>query len=228
MANILNVFPLSIYRGTVALDPAARSRMIEAVLEMGRTQPRKVTGATWTGDINGFAFLHQDPRFDELFAGFSDHLRRYLDHLDIDRDKLCLYYTRSWATISQGKEFIAPHKHRQSHLSLVYYLKKPAGSGAISFSNSDAPNQFAPYLFREEAVQHGIIKEPTIFNTQAVNVDAGEGDVLIFPSTTTHSTAPNLSEQPRLSIAVDIVTTVRDSQLLEFLLPDLDKWTLAS
>lgn len=45
---------------------------------------------------------------------------------------------------------------------------------------------------------------------------------------TQHTTEPNLSGKPRLSIAVDIVTTVKESGLLEFMLPDLDKWTRAS
>ena len=94
--------------------------------------------------------------------------------------------------------------------------------------NSDAPNQFAPNLFRNEMMQHGILEETGIVNAQAVDLDPEEGDVLIFPSMTQHGTLANLSDEPRISIAVDIVVTVEDSGLLEFLLPDLDKWTLAT
>jgi uncharacterized protein (TIGR02466 family) len=228
MADIVNAFPLSIYRNTLAMDPQVKARMIDTVLAMGRAQPRKTKGRTWTGDINGFGFLHQDHRFAELFAAFPGHLRQYLDYLKIDADKLCLYYTRSWATVSQGRENIAPHRHRLSHISLVYYLRKPANSGGIRFMDADAPNQFAPYLFREEMLTHGVVKQPTLVNTRAITLEPKEDDVWIFPSMVEHATEYNLSDEPRLSIAVDIVTTIKDSEVLEFMLPDLDRWTLAS
>jgi uncharacterized protein (TIGR02466 family) len=229
MPNIVNAFPLSIYRDALSLDAGVRERMVEAVLDMGLISTSWVRSPdrTWTGDVNGFGFLHQDRRFAELFAAFSDHLRCYLDFLKIDPEKIRLYYTRSWATISQGQESISPHRHRQSHISLVYYLTKPANSGGISFTNREAPNQFAPNLFNRQIIAHGIIKESAIFNTQVVNMDPEEGDLLIFPSMTQHGTAPNLSGEPRLSIAVDIVMTIKDAGQLEFLLPDLDRWTPA-
>lgn len=227
MPDIVNAFPLSIYRSPLTIDPLIRARMVETVLEMSRTRPRKSEGSSWTGDVNGFGFLHQDPRFVDLFAAFPEHLNQYLRFLKLDPDQLHLYYTRSWATIAQGQERINPHRHRQSHISVVYYLSKPEQSGGIAFFDPEAPNQFAPHLFREETLRHGIVKEPAIFNTQAVNLEPKEGEVLIFPSMTQHATEPNLSDKPRMSIAVDIVTTVKESGLLEFMLPDLDKWTLA-
>ena len=228
MPDVINLFPLSVYRSALSIDPAAKGRMVDAVLEMSQTQPRKFEGRTWTGDINGFGFLHQDRRFSELFGAFPQHLNEYLDLLKIDPDKLRLYYTRSWATVSQGREQITPHRHRQAHLSLVYYLKKPEQSGGICFMDKEPPNQFTPYLFREEMRHHRVVKEPALFNSQVVTMHPKEDDVCIFPAMVEHATEPNLSDQPRLSIAVDIVATVKDSGLLEFMLPDLDRWTLAS
>jgi len=228
MADIVNAFPLSIYRNTLALDPQLKAGLIATALEMGRARPRRPQGRSWTGDVHGYGFLHQDHRFAELFAAFPEHLRQYLEFLKIDPDKLRLYYTRSWATVSQGRESIAPHRHRLSHISLVYYLKKPASSGGLRFIDADAPNQFAPYLFREEMLAQGVVKQPALFNTKMITLQPKEDDVWIFPSMVEHATEPNLSNEPRISIAVDIVTTVKDSDVLEFMLPDLDRWTLAS
>lgn len=228
MADIVNAFPLSIYRDTLAIDPQLKARMVATALEMSQVRRRPSKGGSWTGDVHGYGFLHQDHRFAELFAMFSEHLRRYLDFLKIDPDKLRLYYTRSWATVSQGRERIAPHRHRLSHISLVYYLKKPADSGGIRFMDGDAPNQFAPALFGEEMLKQGIVKELALFNTTSITLQPKEDDVCIFPSLTEHATEPNLSDEPRVSIAVDIVTTVRDSDVLELMLPDLDRWSPAS
>ena len=111
---------------------------------------------------------------------------------------------------------------------MVYYLQKPPQSGGIAFFNNTAPNQFAPNLFHDDMIKNGIIKESALVNSQIINMDPEEGTVLIFPSMTRHGTAPNLTDQPRLSIAVDIVATVHYSEFLEFLLPDLDKWSPAS
>jgi hypothetical protein len=121
-----------------------------------------------------------------------------------------------------------PNCHRLSHISLVYYLKKPANSGGIRFIDADAPNQFAPYLFREEMLEQGVVKQPALFNTKMITLQPKEDDVWIFPSMVEHATEPNLSNEPRVSIAVDIVSTVKDSDVLEFMLPDLDRWSLAS
>ena len=228
MADIVNAFPLSIYRNALAIDPQLKAGLIETALEMGRARPRRAKGRSWTGDVHGYGFLHQDHRFAELFAAFPAHLRQYLEFLKIDSDKLRLYYTRSWATVSQGQESIAPHRHRLSHISLVYYLKKPANSGGIRFIDTDAPNQFAPYLFREEMLEQGVVKQPALFNTKMITLQPKEDDVWIFPSMVEHATEPNLSNEPRVSIAVDIVSTVKDSDVLEFMLPDLDRWSLAS
>jgi hypothetical protein len=75
---------------------------------------------------------------------------------------------------------------------------------------------------------HGVVKQPALVNTRAITLEPKEDDVWIFPSMVEHATEHNLSSEPRLSIAVDIVTTVKQGEVLEFMLPDLDRWTLAS
>lgn len=45
---------------------------------------------------------------------------------------------------------------------------------------------------------------------------------------TRHATEPNLRPEPGVSIAVDILATVRDVAALEFLLPDPERWTRVS
>lgn len=225
MPDIVNVFPLSVYRDALGSDPGSREEMVQAILAMGGQTLRKSQGLSWTGDVNGFEFLHRDERFEALFAKFSSHLNAYLEFLAVDPGKLHLFFTRSWATISYGGERIKSHSHKQSHISLVYYLRKPKDSGGISFLDRDAPNQFAPHLFREEMVKFGILKEIQQFNAHAISLDPGEDDVLIFPSKALHETMPSKTSEPRISIAVDIVATLKDSTGLEYMLPDPVQWT---
>lgn len=136
-------------------------------------------------------------------------------------------YTRSWATLSQGKERIKEHSHAQSHISLVYYLKKPADSGGLTFVNNDPPNQIAPQIFNPRMSRFGILRKADLANTTAANLNPEEGEVVIFPSKTRHRTQPNEGVESRISIAADIVLTVKNSAGLEHLLPDLDRWQAA-
>ena len=183
MPDIINLFPLSVYREPQPIDPSLREQLVQAVFEMS-AQPvmKQSSGSSWTGDVNGFELLHKDPRFAPLFELMPAHLRRYLDVLGVNPEKVHLYYTRAWATVARGPEKIYPHNHLQSHISLVYYLKKPPDSGGISFMNQEAPNQFAPQIFRDLMLKFGVLKEMHHLNALSVDFFTNESDILIFPS----------------------------------------------
>ena len=53
---------------------------------------------------------------------------------------------------------------------------------------------------------------------------AKEGDIVIFPSKTIHSTQPNASNKERISISADISLIAKDSKLLEHLTPPISNW----
>jgi uncharacterized protein (TIGR02466 family) len=224
MSEVVNLFPLTLYRDAIVIEAEQRIAMIEAILDMAANSSTPRPGRSWTGDVKGYESLHNDPRFAALFARFSDPITKYIEMLGVNREKIEVYYTRSWGTISRGGEKIHLHSHKQSHISLVYYLKKPAGSSGISFMDYDAPNEFAPNIFHESMVRSEILREIQQLNAVTVNLNPSEGDVLLFPSKTTHAIVPNKGDEPRISIAVDIVITVKDSKGLEYLLPSLDTW----
>ena len=198
--------------------------MAKAVLEMASDPTNKLPGTSWTGDVNGYESLHNDARFTTLFESFSGPIKAYLETLGVDHKKIDVYYTRAWATVSHRDERIHAHDHKQSHISLVYYLQKPEDSSGIAFVNDYAPNEFAPNLFHEEMLRFKILQKSQQLNAASVKINPGEGDVLIFPSKAVHAIVPNKSAEPRTSIAVDIVVTLRESDGLEYLLPNLSTW----
>ncbi len=225
MAKLVHLFPLTVFQSTVSPDADARARMVEAVVDMGRERvQQRAPGISWTGDLNGYELLHNDPRFASLFASFARPLNEYLELFRIDQQKMRLYFTRSWATLSRRGDSTQAHTHMQSHISLVYYLSKPADSSGISFIEKNAPNQFAPNLFNPAMVRSGVLREVQQYNTQKVYLEPKEDDLLIFPSKVLHEIPPNPSDGLRISIACDIVATVRDSSGLEYLLPGPESW----
>jgi len=225
MANLLHLFPLTVFQSSVSVAPAEREEMVQAIVEMSRVRAaQKAPGVAWTGDLNGYGMLHNDPRFAALFASFQRPLYEYLELLRISQERVRLYFTRSWPTLSTRGDSTQAHEHMQSHISLVYYLKKPADSSGITFVEKDAPNQFAPNLFSNTHLKAGVLKEIQELNAQKIFVQPSEDDVLIFPSKALHEIPTNPSNDLRVSIACDIVATVRDSAGLEYLLPDPGTW----
>ena len=224
MPQTVNLFPLTIFRESLAIDADQRAALVNAVLEMSNDATNKIPGTSWTGDVNGYESLHNDPRFATLFEKFAGPIQMYVETLGVDSDKIDVYYTRAWATVSRQDERIHAHDHKQSHISLVYYLQKPEGSSGIAFVNDYAPNEFAPNLFHEEMARFKVLRKSQELNAASVKLNPSEGDVIIFPSKAVHAIVPNRSAEPRISIAVDIVVTLRESDGLEYLLPNLRTW----
>lgn len=224
MPEISNLFPLSIYKERLEIDADYKNRLVDEILEMGNYDVEKKPGSAWTGDVHALDSLHNEEFFQKLFQSFSKPLLGYLDHLGIDPQKIDLYFTRSWATISRHNEKIGRHSHVESHISLVYYLKKPANAGMIVFGQTNPPNEFSPHLFHAQVMECGIKYKNTIFNSDSALVDPNEGDLFIFPSKTQHGTTRNETSDIRISVTSDIVATLREPQHIEVLMPRVDQW----
>lgn len=228
--RLTDLFPLSIYRNAVGVPEAHglsadqyRGAMVEAVYEMERTGTEVDPLTCWTGDTHGFEFIHKQDLFRPLFALLADEVGAYLDALGLRTEEIHLYWTRSWAVIVRGQQVIKDHAHRQSHISLTYYLTRPDGSAPLVFVDLDAPNQFTPRLFHEKL--QGIRREPfTWRNSREHACDGEPGDVIIFPSAAMHGVRAGTAEEDRISLSADIVVTLKDSTGREFLMPDIATW----
>ena len=63
-------------------------------------------------------------------------------------------------------------------------------------------------------------------NASAVNIEANEGDLVIFPSKTFHGTSqnPNINNKDRISIAADVSIFAKDSTNLEQFITPIKEW----
>jgi uncharacterized protein (TIGR02466 family) len=224
MPKITNMFPLSIYKDTVVIDNDYKEKLVNQILKMGNHDIKKSSDIAWTGDVHAFDFMHREELFQSLFDSFSKPLFGYVEHLGVDPQKIDLYYTRSWATISDQHQKIPAHSHVQSHISVAYYLLKPMNSGGIIFSHTNPPNEFSPNLFNSQMFENNVLLEDNVFNAKAALLDPQESEIFIFPSKTRHETQSNKTQNIRISIAADIVVTLREQTNVEFLMPNIDKW----
>ena len=185
----------------------------------------KNQSSAWTGDTQGFEYIHNNPIFDDFFLEVKKAIIEYLNVLEIDHNQLEIFIQRSWATISREKENIALHKHLQSHLSFAYYLKKSEGDANLLFVDETKHNEFLPGLFLSPSSnKKEIIKKRNIANSGAIVFEAKEDEIVIFPSKTSHQTQPNVKNNDRISLSADIFIAAKNSENMEHLVTPFKNW----
>ena len=226
--GILNFFPLTVFKTKISLENNLKKEMIDEIYRMEKESSSinlKGKGRSWTGDTQGFEFLHKNLKFEKFFIEVKKKLIEYFELMKIDHNQLDIYLQSSWATLSREVEHISIHKHMQSHLSFAYYLKKEKTDANIVFVNENHPNEFLPALFSSPGAQKKeIIKGRNIYNSPLVICEASEDEILIFPSKTPHQTQKNINNNDRISISADIFITTKVSKNLEHLVTPYSDW----
>jgi len=228
MGQIFNFFPLSVLKAKIELSDEQKKKMLDEIFKMKKKSSNieyKNQSSSWTGDTQGFEYIHNNPLFDDFFIEVKKKIIEYLDSLQVDYEQLNIFIQRSWATISKSTESIALHKHLQSHLSFAYYLKKADTDANLLFVDETKHNEFLPGLFLSPTSnKKQIIKKRNISNTAAIVFDAKEDEIVIFPSKTPHQTQPNIKNNDRVSISADIFITSKNSENLEHLVTPFQNW----
>ena len=227
MKNI-NLFALSLFQEKILIDENIKKEMINEIQSMvseSKNKDYKISRDSWTGDTQGFEYLYKNKKFNILFEEIKKQLINYIKKLGINENEIDLYMTRSWATVSRREERISSHKHRQSHISFAYYLKKNKDDANIVFYDEYFQNEFVPGLFTSSTLRNkGVINELNIFNASNIDIPVEENDIIIFPSKALHGTQSNKTNDERISISGDVVCVSKNSELLETIMPPINNW----
>ena len=226
--KILNLFPSSIVQDKISIEQDIKKEMIKEIENMllnSKNIKDKGTLDSWTGDTQGFEYIFKNKKFNLLLQEIKKTIIKYLNHLGIDDNKIEIYMTRSWATVSNGDEKILPHKHKQSHISFAYYLRKNSNDSNIIFYDEHFQNEIIPGLFTSRTIRKGgVLKTSNLFNAPSIDIKVEEDDILVFPSKSLHGTQSNKSNNGRISISGDVICVAKDSGLLENLIPPINNW----
>ncbi len=223
--KIYNLFPLTVMQDKIHLESKERDILINEIKRMKLETENKKTNFAWTGDTKGHEFLFSNKLFSSLSAKISNSIIQYLKILEINTDKLDIYYQRSWATFTENKQSINFHTHSQSNLSFAYYLSKPENSGGIIFRSNELQNEVAKNIFTSSKLDKSLINKPNQYNSDRSMFDLEQDSIIIFPSKTPHATMPNSSNKPRISISGDVTIMLKDSKGFEHLMPNFKNWT---
>ena len=220
--NIVNVFPLSVYVSDVAEHPALKEALLAKVKAMPPYEPG--TRYAWTGDVKGHGFIHLQEDFAPWLDAMLPHIHRYLDLLRLRIEYLDIFFQRSWPTMAKRHQEIASHNHENSHISLVYYLNKPENAGGLRMLMKNSPNEIVPNLFSAAAAVQPFFHERTVFNSNHVDLDLNEGQVVIFPSKTMHQTLQSEAGDDRISLVADIAIMLKPEATCEKFMPAFSLW----
>jgi len=169
--------------------------------------------------------LYKNEKFKLFYEEVEKHVIEYMNHFELDTNKLEFYFQRSWATLSSSKEHISPHDHSQSNLSFAYYLKKESGDSKLVLIDKLKHNESIPQLFTSvSADRNKIFKKRTTSNIARINIEPEEDDIIIFPSKTLHGTEKGANNNERISISADISIFAKESKNLEHLTPPFSEW----
>jgi len=98
---------------------------------------------------------------------------------------------RCWVNVNGKNASNSSHHHAPCFFSVVVYLKVPENSGSIVFERDDT----LLHVIHYNKITHD--------NLPGYSVTPKQGTALIFPANLKHSVTPNLSDDDRISIAMN-------------------------
>ena len=140
----------------------------------------------------------QDPVIQALFHSFAAPIARYRDHIGQGQDPLrrrnrgASRFNGSWSVRLHRAGYHTSHVHPRGWISSACYIQLPdsmqaahTAEGILSFG--------APGMITTPSLEAEFSLQPEV------------GQLVLFPSYFWHGTLPFHSEQPRLTVAFDVV-----------------------
>ena len=203
MGKIHEIFPLMVYQGNINCHEKFKEYTEE--LKEYWFDGYENESPEYSGRI----FLHREKRYESFFDDLKKNIDEYMKTLNVDHSKLSYFITKSWVGY-HNKEVpgLNTHSHNESNVSFVYYLKSSDKSDKFCVTQSNNVNENTGALF-ETSDQRNTLLGFNKYNCNKYTITPTEGSVLIFPSTTLHSTLKiSEEEDERIVIAGDVRVTL--------------------
>ena len=206
MNKVHEIFPLVIYQDSIECHEEFKKENIISLKKYWFNGYENESP-----EYSGKIFLHLDPQYNLFFSDLKKSIDNYFYHLNVDYSKLDYHVTKSWVGYHNKKiPGLNLHNHNESNISFVYYLKSSDTSDKFCVSQSRNVNENTGGLF-ETSKQRNTIKGFNKYNCNNYTITPYEGSVLIFPSSTLHSTLKiSEKEDERIVIAGDVRVTLKE------------------
>lgn len=197
MNHVQNMFAVPIYKVRILPSDVERDSFDILLTNMFAQMPTN-SWALETGKSTGShnLNLHWFDQTRWLVNAMIPHVANFWEHLDYRHDT-SVTITASWANEHLKGDFTGEHTHcggaEQSHISAVYYFKKPVNSGHIEFADPlDFIKRMTPIHHYSELDSY-------------IEVPAEQYDLILFPSWLKHRTQKNNSDESRVAVSMNFV-----------------------
>ncbi|CAB4125939.1 Conserved hypothetical protein CHP02466 [uncultured Caudovirales phage] len=199
MDNIVNLFAIPVFKFKVVPTDIEYSELTKALdMIFERSTEGKWASETGKSSAEHHLFLHNIQEMQWLLTITAARVHKVWAELNYANGKN-ITCPASWANLHKPGQVTGEHSHcsgaEKSHLSAVYYFKKPADSGNIEFRDPlDYIHSLTP-------------KKDYVLETYAAysEVKAEEFDLLVFPSWLKHRSQVNRSQDNRIAISMNFI-----------------------
>ena len=122
-----------------------------------------------------------------------------MDQFAIDKSTFDVNFVKTWFTICDPGQHFPCHYHSCAHISWVYYIQTPGDPLILHKRN---PNEWFGDAFK-------LIKENRFNNGDGYAITPQPEHLIMFPGHLEHYTTPQPREHRRISLAGDIVLTLK-------------------
>ena len=186
---IKNMFAEAIFMEQTMLTN--NNKLFDKAMEIKTVMPNGTQWACDTYNSLGSYDLERDKDYNTVVELAKDYVKAF-----------CLQYgltspnvkcNDSWVNVSDPGAFQEYHLHPNNHFSAVYYVRVPENSGDLLLRSAETQTDMFPLPLGQE----------TTFTNKTYQVTPREGMIVIFRSNVLHMVTKNLSDEPRVSVAMN-------------------------
>jgi uncharacterized protein (TIGR02466 family) len=148
--------------------------------------------------------------FENIKKFLDQCCKNYLETIISPKNNIELYITQSWLNYTEENQYHHKHEHPNSVISGVLYFNCDKKNDKITFSNTKTYQQIKPE-----------IKDFNIWNSETWWFALEKGQLIMFPSSTTHQVETKKGNNTRISLAFNTFykgTIGSNSNLTELIL----------
>jgi uncharacterized protein (TIGR02466 family) len=180
------LFPIPVY--STSLEREFTSEELNFVQE-NKKDPHINTGNVTSSNnyiLNEVPFLNLKNEINFIVNDYFDKIINPIEN------KITPYITQSWLNYTESTQYHHTHEHPNSIVSGVLYINADENNDMIKFYNN---------YYETIKIQP---KEYNIYNSKSWWFPVKTGQIVLFPSSTTHSVEVKKGDNTRISLAFNV------------------------
>jgi uncharacterized protein (TIGR02466 family) len=197
MNNILNLFPIKIYRTQYANIEIIKNNLFPKLVDTFQQTESNNVESMQSGTLCTYftnSLLQNFPETEDLVKFAEEHANNYWKELKYS-NLLEPKVIQIWANETPNTGWVRSHIHGSIPLTGVLYVNAGPGMGNLVIENPlDSILSSQPMDYKEQELLHQEIEVTT-------------GDFIIFPGWIRHHVKPNTTNEKRLILGVNFGST---------------------